>query len=696
MKKLLLLLLFPLRVLAQENAFSAFKNYPFTTELCAASKGAKIAWAMDQQGKRNIYVAEGPAFTPRQLTHFTKDDGQEITSLHISDDGKWVLFVRGGDHGANWDIGLPINPLADTNPFKVQVASVPFAGGEVKYLSEGDEPVISANNTVAFIKGGQVWTVQLDSSAAAKNLFTTRGTVDALQWSADGRQLAFVSNRTGHSIIGVYTNGADALTWIAPAFSRDASPQWSPDGSKLVFIRRPVTGGTPDSILVRKHNPWSIYVADLASNKASLLWKAPATLQGSVPTTHGGTNLHWAANNHIVFLSYQDGWPHLYSVDAAGGKPLLLTPGNFMCEHISVTADKTALLFSANTGNDRLDIDRRHAARVSVDKADMQVLTPGTGLQWMPVDIAEGNAVAFISATAQQPPLPALLKNGENNFTVLATGLVSSNFPADKLVTPTQVIFKAADGVTVHGQLFMPAGGMAKKPAIVYVHGGPPRQMLLGWHYSDYYANAYACNQYLASLGFVVLSVNYRLGIGYGYEFHQAPHAGTAGAAEYLDVKAAGEWLHRQRFVNTAKIGIYGGSYGGYMTAMALAKDSKLFAAGVDIHGVHDWVGRSSLLTAFANSYEKAPDYDKAIKTAWQSSPVAYMNTWKSPVLIIHGDDDRNVAVNQSIDLIGRLEKLKIPYETLMIVDDTHHWMNFNNAVTVYAAVADYFVRKFK
>jgi len=220
--------------------------------------------------------------------------------------------------------------------------------------------------------------------------------------------------------------------------------------------------------------------------------------------------------------------------------------------------------------------------------------------------------------------------------------------------------------------------------------------MLLGWHYSDYYANAYASNQYLASLGFVVLSVNYRLGIGYGYEFHQPPHAGTTGAAEYLDIKAAGEWLQKQSFVDAGKIGLYGGSYGGYLTAMGLAKDSKLFAAGVDIHGVHDWVGRSGMLTAFDNSYEKAPDYAQAVKVAWQSSPVAYMSTWKSPVLIIHGDDDRNVAFNQSIDLISRLEKKGIPYETLMIVDDTHHWMNFKNSVTVYAAVADYFVRKFK
>ena len=122
----------------------------------------------------------------------------------------------------------------------------------------------------------------------------------------------------------------------------------------------------------------------------------------------------------------------------------------------------------------------------------------------------------------------------------------------------------------------------------MYIHGGPPRQMLLGWHYSDYYSNAYASNQYLANLGFVVLSVNYRLGIGYGFDFHQPPNAGTNGASEYLDIKAGGEWLAKQPHVDATRIGTYGGSYGGYLVALALGKDSKLFAAGVDIHGVHD------------------------------------------------------------------------------------------------------------
>jgi dipeptidyl aminopeptidase/acylaminoacyl peptidase len=256
------------------------------------------------------------------------------------------------------------------------------------------------------------------------------------------------------------------------------------------------------------------------------------------------------------------------------------------------------------------------------------------------------------------------------------------------------VIFTASDGVKVHADLYK-AEGPGRKPTIVYVHGGPPRQMLLGWNYSDYYSNAYSSNQYLTNKGFNVLVVNYRLGIGYGFDFHKPANAGAAGASEYLDIKAAGDWLKQQQFVYPTKIGIYGGSYGGYLTALALARDSKLFAAGVDIHGVHDFT--VNLLSASVNEkYEKAPDLDKAMKTAWQSSPVASIATWTSPVLIIHADDDRNVRFNQSVDLINRLEKKGVPFETLMIVDDTHHWMNWNNAVKVYGAVADYFVRMFQ
>jgi dipeptidyl aminopeptidase/acylaminoacyl peptidase len=749
MRKIWLLLLLPLQMVAQPTPFLAFKKYPFPTALTASATGARIAWAMDEEGRRNIYVAEGPAYTPRKLTDFTKDDGQEITSLTLSDDGSWVVFVRGGDHGANWENGQPVNPAFETEPFKVQVASIPFNGGPVKYLSEGDQPVVSPDgHTVAFIKNNQVWTAPADASSAAKNAFTTRGNVGSLKWSPDGRRLLFVTTRTDHSIIGIFTPGSPVLKWIAPSFSRDESPQWSNDGSRIVFVRRPGTGGAPDSLLVNKPAPWSLYIADTIGLHAALLWKAPLTLRGSYPSTDGGANLHWAAGNIIVFLSYEDGWPHLYSVDAstavitaapntvaastatpstaaastaaastaapstaaantsstnlssaANPRPLLLTPGNFMCEHIQLSPDKKYLLCSANTGATPNDLERRHVLMIPVDRSGSKIMTPGEGLEWTPVLTGDGTTLAFISATAQRPPLPAVLRlqdQGGSNFQLLGQDLIPQDFPQSRLVSPRAVTFTAPDGVVVHGDLFEPPGGKPRKPAIVYIHGGPPRQMLLGWHYSDYYSNAYASNQYLASLGFVVLAVNYRLGIGYGYDFHRPANAGPAGASEYRDIKAAGEWLRRQNFVDTGRIGVYGGSYGGFLTAMALAKDSRLFAAGVDFHGVHDWLAsQSSIYSASHDRYEKAPDYEKAVKTAWLSSPVSSIATWRSPVLIIQGDDDRNVHFSESVDLIRRLEKQGVPYESLMIVDDTHHWMNFNNAVTVYSAAADFFVRKF-
>jgi Tol biopolymer transport system component len=123
------------------------------------------------------------------------------------------------------------------------VGVVAFSGGTVRYVSEGDEPVISPDSRrVAFIKGGQVWMGALDTGAA-KGLFTTRGQVSSLQWSPDGKRLLFVSGRGDHAIIGFYTPGLSSIKWIAPSFSRDESPQWSGDGSRVVFVRRWGSGG---------------------------------------------------------------------------------------------------------------------------------------------------------------------------------------------------------------------------------------------------------------------------------------------------------------------------------------------------------------------------------------------------------------------------------------------------------------------
>ncbi|HEX5071688.1 MAG TPA: hypothetical protein VFW03_00710, partial [Gemmatimonadaceae bacterium] len=173
-------------------------SYAFPSELSAASRGATIAYALNQEGRRNVWVASAPDWRARRVTPYDKDDGEELTSVQLTPDGETVIYARGGDHDANWPAegGLAPNANHSLATPLVRIYAVGTRGGAPKMIAEGDQPVLSPDGKrVAFSKGNQIWIVPTDGSSEAKQLFFARGESGDAVWSPDGSKLAFVSSR---------------------------------------------------------------------------------------------------------------------------------------------------------------------------------------------------------------------------------------------------------------------------------------------------------------------------------------------------------------------------------------------------------------------------------------------------------------------------------------------------------------------
>jgi dipeptidyl aminopeptidase/acylaminoacyl peptidase len=692
---------------------------PFPSGLVAARQGERIAWVEDRRGERNVWVADGPGFVPRQVTHYHGDDGQPLAGLALTPDGWTVVYARGTEVN---EAGESANPTSRAQAPKQQVWALdveagaagkaePRLLGDMGCAEEGCEDIeISPDGRSAlWAARHRLWLAPVAGGSPAKALVELQGDSSGARWSPDGRRVAFRLNRRDHSFIAVYELGADEVRYMAPSVDRDEVPRWSPDGTRIAFIREPSLAEKLALIPVRPR-PWSLWVGNAATGAAHEVWHSSNDPDGSLPLFAEGS-LQYAAGDRIVFASEQNegGRNHLYSIAAGGGDRLLLTPGDYDVEDVSLSADRQSVLFSANAhATDPADEDRRHLWRVGVTGGAPQPLTSGAGIEWSPTETGDGKTVLCFGSTATTPGEPfRLLANAPSTASTAAGGSggrqalsrehLPADFPAAELVVPRQVVWKSGDGTPLHGQLFLPRNAPAGDhalPALIFTHGGPVRQMLLGFHYMDYYNNAYAMNQYLASRGYVVLSVNYRLGIMYGRAFREAAHGAWRGSAEYADVVAGAHFLQGLPQVDARRIGLWGGSYGGLLTALGLARNSDVFAAGVDFHGVHDW---SMFLPQWdAASPATAPDAREAYKLAFESSPVAAVAGWRSPVLFIHGDDDRNVPFGQTRDLVQRLREQQVAFEELVFPDEIHGLLLWRSWVRAYQAAADFFDRKLR
>lgn len=693
---------------------------PYATSLTAAPVGARFAWVESVEGVHNLWVGGpkvgGPKGTARQLTHFTADDGKDIAQLAWAPDGEAVAFVYGAEIGA---AGKPANPAHLQETPVVEVRVKPLAGDEV-VIGEGRSPIFLHDGAgLLYVRQGQIWISDWKAKSVATNqLVFDRGSASQMTLSPDGTRLAFVSrrreaNQPSHSYIAVFDLGKKTLGFLGASTGNDFAPSFSHDGTQLAWLRAPFTEAPEFAVNRVSANPWSVEVANVATGETHAVYQPEAKKPGSVlpHLATGEPKIFWAADGRIVFYSEADGWVHLYALDLKRpGLPLALTPGKYEVEDATVSGDGRALVYAANDTladplhPEPLDADRRHLWGLDLTQAQPTpvFLTRGAGNEVHPALSANGAVLAALVADTHTPMMPALIDaEGKRSPLRAVAGQAA-------MVVPQQVLLTAKDGVKVHAQLFVSPppkaaltadnhGGGKKRAALIFVHGGPRRQMLLGYPAMEYYSNAYAMNQYLAARGFVVLSVNYRCGIGYGLNFRQCEHGGADGAAEYSDVLAAVAYLRGRGDVDAKRIGIWGGSYGGYLTAMGLARNSELFAAGVDFHGVHEWALEDNAAADWLHGPGWNPTTPAALAVkAHASSPMSELSRWKSPVLMIHGDDDANVSYAQTPLLADALRARGVPVEELIFPDEIHEFLLHKDWVAAYEAEASFLVRTLK
>jgi dipeptidyl aminopeptidase/acylaminoacyl peptidase len=727
----------------QTPLYQQFLSPPTPLEIAAAKNADRIAWTAYEEGKRNVYTAAAPSFRPLRLTSFLKDDGIDLSSVRISDDGTIVTFIRGTQPNRDgWVANASANPDgADRTVWVVRTAGPPAIPRRLAEIT-GAQELAPDGSSVLFVKDGQIHRVKTSAAATAaagdraeRPFITAWGVQSSPRWSPDGRRIAFVSTRTDHSFVAVFDIATRRITYMSPSVDFDASPMWTADSRQVVFTRRPglpfgqqaqpgigslgnpngpafnpnAPGGRggrgqggPGAAVGRGQAADNPNVPPAAQKVAGLtratfkgghtlaIMKGDAATGEAREVWHNEPNDRVAASivnprlagNHVVFpfnvgfgggrggrgaeqeapAGPVDEWERYYSLDIStpGSRPVLLTTTDGLIEgdtDVALSPDRKTLYYCTNAK----DIERRHIWAVPVAGGTPRQVTTGTGIETHPAPLASGKAIVTLSAGSRLPQSVGI-------WSVDPPGAAASIvFPslkgwraADLHVEPELVVTKAADGLEIHNQLFLPRDIRPgeRRPAIVFVHGGPVRQMLLGYHYMHFYHWAYAINQWLASQGYVVLSVNFRSGIGYGRSFRNAPNTGARGSAEYQDVVAGGKYLQSRPDVDPNRVGIWGLSYGGVLTAQALARNSDIFKAGVDLAGVHLW--GSSL----------DPE-----STSYQSSVVGAIDGWKSPVLLVHGDDDRNVAFQQTTGLVQLLRQRDVEFELIVFPDDTHESM---------------------
>jgi dipeptidyl aminopeptidase/acylaminoacyl peptidase len=376
----------------------------------------------------------------------------------------------------------------------------------------------------------------------------------------------------------------------------------------------------------------------------------------------------------VWLLSEHTGWMHLYTVDYAGGTPRALTSGKY--EVAEVKAEKTHFVFTAS----KESLHELHLYRMPVGGGAMVKLTAEPG--WHNAELApDAKTLADVYSYTNKPP------------DLYVAGVRVTTAPAPEFATYPWtdvpiVNFAARDGASLPARLYKPAnwnGG----PAVIFVHGaGYLQNVHRGW--SSYFRE-YMFHHLLMERGYLVLDVDYRASAGYGRDWRTAiyRHMGGVDLNDHVD---AARWLAREHRVDPKRIGIYGGSYGGFIALMGMFTTPDVFAAGAALRPVTDWAHYNHPYTAnILNTPQTDPEAYR------KSSPIYFAEGLKGALLICHGMVDVNVHFQDTVRLVQRLIELrKENWEAAMYPMEDHSFVEPTSWADEYKRILLLFERELK
>ncbi len=621
--------------------------------------GRSVAFLWERAGIQNLYLADAAGGTaPRALTSYP-DGG--VANIFWSKDGQRIYFARQGDLWQVTPAGGAPGRVWTTPDAEISISPSPD-GTRVAFVRRSGPPPALGQPVQT-----DLWVRSLVDGTETR-LVSNMGAVSGGTWSPDGQHLAFTAasmvqkaaappysgakifyswvERSPGQLHVVSVTGGKPLP-IAPGPDSVFGARWI-DNTRLVFERQ-----------TDQYKRRQILVGDATTGKAAVVHEDVEDKFWSMPFDAGGGPQPSPDGRWIAFLTDTDGWDHLYVMPSAGGAPVQITRGAFESWRPAWSPDSSRIAFDANEEGRPGD---RHlgVATLGSDpaKARIERVTTGSGTNIEPAWSADGARLVYQHTDTKNSADLYVIPASQGAQPVRLTDSLPPGIDKNALVAPEFVHYPGPDGKPVPAWLFVPPGldKTKKHPAILWIHGDGINQNYDGWHVQRNYAVYYSFHQYLLQRGYVVLAPDYRGSIGYGRDWRDGVYM-DAGGNDFKDAANGGDYLKTLPYVDANRIGVWGLSYGGFFTLLAVTERPTAFNCAVDVAGVADY--HMYYLDPFHGGWtvSRIGTPEQNPKVYDQASPIERIDRLVRPLLILHGTADVNVPFLESVRLLDEIQK---------------------------------------